>query len=287
MGDIYRKSLREPDESIRFEGLTEAIVEIAGFTVGRAVQQPGWRWSQSDPRAIADGTTWCQSHHVGVVLSGRWGAELLDGTVLEWGPDDVFDCPPGHDGYTVGDEPCTMIEWVGLRTFTAPVTGFADRFLATLLFTDLVDSTTTLVQLGDIAWHDVLSEHYQVARGELERFGGKEVETTGDGLLATFDSPARALRCAAAIRDAAHRQGLMIRAGVHVGEVGIAEKGIRGVAVHEAARIMATADADEILVSEIVRGLSASAGLAFEDRGSHELKGLGGPHHLHAYLGGT
>jgi class 3 adenylate cyclase len=286
VSDHYRKSFREPDESIRFEGITEQIVEIAGFTVGRTVSQPGWRWSKNDSRALAEGT-WCQAHHVGVVLSGRWGAELTDGTVLEWGPDDVFDCPPGHDGYTVGDEPCTLIEWVGLRTFTAPESGFADRFLATILFTDLVDSTSSLVKLGDVAWHDVLSEHYQVARGELERFGGKEVETTGDGLLATFDGPARALRCAAAIRDAAHRQGLLIRAGVHVGEVGIAEKGIRGVAVHEAARIMAAANADEILASEIVRGLSVSAGLTFEDRGSHELKGLSGPHHLYAYLGGT
>jgi len=282
----YRKSFREPDESIEFEGIVEEIVEIAGFTVGRIVQPPGWRWSQNDPRALTEGT-WCQAHHVGVVLSGRWGAELLDGTLLEFGPDDVYDCPPGHDGYTVGDEPCIMIEWTGLRTFNAPESGFADRFLATLLITDLVDSTATLAKLGDVAWHDILSEHYQVARGELERFGGREVETTGDGLLATFDGPARALRCAAAIRDAAHRQGLLIRAGVHVGEVGIAEKGIRGVAVHEAARIMAVADADEILVSEVARGLAASAGLTFEDRGSHALKGLSGPHHLYAYLGGT
>ena len=286
MSGPYRKSFREPDESIEFEGIVEEIVEIAGFTVGRIVQPPGWRWSQNDPRALTEGT-WCQAHHVGVVLSGRWGAELLDGTLLEFGPDDVYDCPPGHDGYTVGDEPCIMIEWTGLRTFNAPESGFADRFLATLLITDLVDSTATLAKLGDVAWHDILSEHYQVARGELERFGGREVETTGDGLLATFDGPARALRCAAAIRDAAHRQGLLIRAGVHVGEVGIAEKGIRGVAVHEAARIMAVADADEILVSEVARGLAASAGLTFEDRGSHALKGLSGPHHLYAYLGGT
>jgi class 3 adenylate cyclase len=286
MGGPYRKSFHEPDESIRFEGIAEEIVEIAGFTVSRTVQQPGWRWSLNDPRALTEGT-WCQAHHVGVVLAGKWGAELQDGTLLEWGPDDVFDCPPGHDGYTVGDEPCLLIEWVGVRTFIAPQTGSADRFLTTLVFTDLVDSTSTLAQLGDTAWHDVLSEHYQVARGELERFGGKEIETTGDGLLATFDAPARALRCAAAVRDAALRQGLSIRAGVHVGEVGVTEGGIRGVAVHEAARIMAAAGAGEILVSEIARALAAPTGLAFEDRGSHELKGLSDPHHLYAYLGST
>lgn len=285
MSDPRRKSLREPDESIRFEGISEDIVEIAGFTVGRTVQQPGWRWSKDDPRARTEGT-WCQAHHVGLVLSGRWGAEFSDGAIMEWGPEDVFDCPPGHDGYTVGDEPCTVIEWMGLRTFTAPHTGFGDRFLAALLFTDLVDSTATVSRVGDVAWHDLLSEHYHVARGELERFGGKEIETTGDGLLATFDAPARALRCAAAIRDAADRQGLRVRAGVHVGEVALAEKGIRGVAVHEAARIMAAADAGEILVSEIARSLAAAAGLPFEDRGSHELKGLSEPWRLHAYVGG-
>jgi class 3 adenylate cyclase len=284
VSDPFRKSLREPDETVRYEGISEDLVEIAGFTVGRTVSQPGWRWSLNDPRALTEGT-WCQAHHVGVVLRGRWGAELPDGRLLEWGPDDVFDCPPGHDGYTVGDEPCTLIEWVGLRTFTASAAGFADRFLTTLLFTDLVDSTSTLVKLGDIAWHDVLSEHYHVARGALERFGGKEVETTGDGLLATFDATARALRCAAAIRDAAQHQGLQIRAGVHVGEVGITEDGIRGVAVHEAARIMAAAGADEILLSEMARTLAAASGLVFEDRGSHELKGLSGPHHLYAYVG--
>jgi len=285
MSDARRKSLRVPDESIRLEGISEDTVEIAGFTVGRTVQQPGWRWSKNDPRAATEGV-WCQAHHVGVVLSGRWGAEFQDGAVMEWGPEDVFDCPPGHDGYTIGDAPCTMIEWMGLRTFNAPQTGFGDRVLAALLFTDLVDSTATVSRIGDVAWHDLLSEHYHVARGELERFGGREVETTGDGMLATFDAPARALRCAGAIREAAERQGLRIRAGVHVGEVALAEGGIRGVAVHEAARILAAAEADEILVSEIARSLAAPAGLLFEDRGSHELKGLSEPLRLHAYVGG-
>jgi hypothetical protein len=221
----YRKNLREPDESIRFEGVAEDIVEIGGFTIARTVQDPGWRWSSTDPRS--EGAL-CESHHVGVVLSGRWGAELVDGTLLEWGPEDVFDCPPGHDGYTIGDEPCVMIEWGGVRTFIAPRSGFGDRFLAALLFTDLVDSTSMVARIGDVAWHELLSEHYRSAREELERAGGKEINTTGDGLFATFNAPARALRCAASIRDAAERQGLAIRAGVHVGEVTVSQDGVRG-----------------------------------------------------------
>jgi class 3 adenylate cyclase len=277
----HKKNLREPDESIRFEGVAEDIVEIAGFTIARTVQDPGWRWSTTDPRS--EGSL-CESHHVGVVLSGRWGAELRDGGVLEWGPDDVFDCPPDHDGYTIGDEPCVMIEWVGVRTFVAPRSGFGDRFLAALLFTDLVDSTSMVARIGDVAWHELLSEHYHVARAQLERSGGKEIDTTGDGLFATFDAPARALRCAQSIRDMATQQGLAIRAGVHVGEVTLTQDGVRGLAVHEAARIMAAAGSGEILVSDIARALAAPAGLTFEDRGERALKGIEGPRRLYAYL---
>jgi len=284
MSGPHKKNLRDPDESIRFEGLSEDIVEIGGFTIARTVQDPGWRWSSTDPRSAG---ALCESHHVGLVVSGRWGAELRDGTLLEWGPDDVFDCPPGHDGYTIGDEPCVMIEWGGVRTFIAPRTAFGDRFLAALLFTDLVESTPMLARIGDVAWHELLSEHYHVARGELERSGGKEIDTTGDGLFATFDAPARALRCAAAIRDSAARQGLAIRAGVHVGEVTLTQDGVRGIAVHEAARIMAAAGSGEILVSDIARALAAPAGLTFEDRGEQALKGIEGSRRLYAYLHGT
>jgi hypothetical protein len=112
MAHEHRKSFREPEETVRLEGISEDIVEIAGFIVNRTVQQPGWRWSETDPRSKTEGV-WCQAHHIGVVLSGRWGADLPDGTTLEWGPDDVYDCPPGHDGFTIGDEPCVQIEWIG------------------------------------------------------------------------------------------------------------------------------------------------------------------------------
>jgi class 3 adenylate cyclase len=281
MESVRRKSLRTPDESVDLPGVVEDIVEIGGYTVARSIQQPGWRWSL-DTRAAIQGT-WCEAHHVGVVLSGRWGAELRDGTVLEWGPDDVFDCPPGHDGYTVGDEPCVMIEWAGVRTFVASHTGFGDRVLATLLFTDVVGSTDAVVRMGDVAWHDRLSSHYHTATAQIERFGGRRIDTTGDGLLATFTAPARALRCGAAIRRAARDQDLQIRVGVHVGEVGFAGGAIQGVAVHEAARVMGAAGAGEILATEITRSLAGPAGLRFDDRGRYAMKGLP-EQHLFAYL---
>jgi hypothetical protein len=105
-----RKTLAEPDETVSSPGVADDVVRLAGYTITRSVQQPGWRYSRDVPGA-AELDGWCPQHHVGVVLSGRWGADLRDGTTLEWGPDDVYDCPPGHDGFTVGDEPCVMIEW--------------------------------------------------------------------------------------------------------------------------------------------------------------------------------
>jgi class 3 adenylate cyclase len=155
--------------------------------------------------------------------------------------------------------------------------------LATLLFTDLVGSTERATRLGDVAWHDLLSRHYESVRRELERFRGREIETTGDGVLARFDGPAAALQCAAAIVRDATDLDLEVRAGVHVGEVQLVGAGVRGVAVHEAARVMATAGPNEILVSETVRVLAEAAGLMFEDRGLHSLKGLDGERRLFAY----
>jgi class 3 adenylate cyclase len=156
--------------------------------------------------------------------------------------------------------------------------------LRTLLFTDLVDSTQMASKLGDARWRERLSEHFTAARDELDRFQGREVATTGDGIVATFDGPARALHCAAAIRRRANSVDLHIRAGVHVGEVELVGEDVRGVAMHEAARIMAVADTDEILVSELTRALAGATELKFEDRGTRELKGLDGEWKLAAYL---
>jgi class 3 adenylate cyclase len=139
--------------------------------------------------------------------------------------------------------------------------------------------------VGDSRWRELFSEHLESARLELERFGGREVTTTGDGLLATFDGPARALHCASAIRRSANRAGLRIRAGVHVGEVELVGQDVRGVTVHEASRIMSAAGEDEILVSDLTRALAGASGLPFEDRGTHAFKGLDGEWKLAAFTG--
>jgi class 3 adenylate cyclase len=283
MAELQSKDLNQPDEVVEMPGVTVRQVDLGDFTVGRLVVEPGWRWSTHvRPRV---GGEWCQARHVGVILSGRLGIVMEDGTTLELGPDTVFEIPPGHDGWTIGDEPCVQIEWTGLRAFAGyQFTGTSGRALVTLLFTDVVDSTVTAARLGDRAWRELLSSHYESIRTELERYGGREVNTTGDGLLATFDGPAGALRCASAISRSSEREGLKIRASVHVGEVELVGGDVRGVAVHEAARIMSAAGPNEILVSATTRALAGSAGLTFESRGTRELKGLPGAWELFALV---
>lgn len=276
------KNLRTPDESVRLPGVEEDIVYVGDEVIARVVQHPGWRWS-NDMRAIAGGR-WCESHHVGVTLSGRQGAVLRDGTILEFGPDDVYDIPPGHDGYTIGDEQAVMIEWSGARTWAGRGNRFLDRALVTLLVLDIVESTALLARIGDGPWRELLGRHVERSRSELTQFRGTEVDRAGDGLLATFDGPARAIRCAVAIRQAALADGLAVRAAVHVGEVEAVGEKIRGLAVHEAARIAAAAGPGEILVTRTTRDLAASAGLVFEDRGFHTLKGIPEPRRLFALV---
>ena len=277
--------MNSPDNVLEDELMHADAVEIGDFTVYREVDQPGWRWSMHHRELV--GTEWCEARHVGMVISGRVGVLMRDGTTAEIGPDDVFEIPAGHDAWTIGDEPVVAIEWTGFHAWSPPGPGVQGRILTTLLFTDLVGSTGLLIRLGDAGWREVLSRHYEAARVELERFRGQEVETTGDGLLATFLGPAAALECAAAIRAVADREGLRMRAGLHVGEVQRVGSGLRGAAVNETARILGVAQPDEILVSETARALSEPAGLGFEDRGEHVLKGFPEPRRLAAYVGGA
>jgi class 3 adenylate cyclase len=274
------RNFDDPDETIRFPGIVEDLVEIAGMTVARTIQDPGWRWS-IDTQPLVGGE-WCEARHIGVVVSGRIGFLFRDGSVVEYGPDDVYDAPPGHDGYTVGDEPAVMIEWHGMRALAGTRGAYADRVLATLLFVDLVESTARVGEVGDVAWRELLSAFLQSARSEIERFRGRVANTAGDGVLAVFDSPARALRCAAAVRTAADSHGLHVRAGVHAGEVATDGNDVSGVAVHEAARIMSAAGAGEILVSQTIPTLVSGLGLEFRDRGEFDLKGIG-PRQLLAF----
>ena len=152
-----------------------------------------------------------------------------------------------------------------------------NRLLATVVFTDIVDSTATASRIGDRAWRDMIQEHDRICRKAIERFHGRLVKSTGDGVFATFDGPARAVRCAAAIRESVRPLGLALRAGVHTGECELHHDEIRGITVHIGARIVALAAPGEVLVSGTVRDLVGGSGLVFEDRGVQILKGVNTP----------
>jgi class 3 adenylate cyclase len=157
-----------------------------------------------------------------------------------------------------------------------------DRILATLLFTDIVGSTARAAALGDRAWQDLLGRHHRLVRANLARFRGREIDMAGDGVFATFDGPARAVRCASAIAEGLKALGLEVRAGVHTGEIEQVDGGVRGIAVHIGARIAGKAGAGEVVVSSTVKDIVAGSGISFEDRGEHELDGVPGTWRLFA-----
>jgi class 3 adenylate cyclase len=160
-----------------------------------------------------------------------------------------------------------------------------DRVLATVVFTDIVGSSEIAQRIGDRAWRDLLEQHHARVRKELERFRGREIDTAGDGFLASFDGPARAVRCACSIRDGVRDLGLEIRAGLHTGECEILGDKLIGVAVHAGARVAALASDGEVLVSSTVKDLVAGSGIEFEDRGAHVLKGITGEWRVFAVTG--
>ena len=160
----------------------------------------------------------------------------------------------------------------------------ADRVLATVLFTDIVESTKRAAELGDRNWQALLNRHHESVRQQLARFRGREIKSLGDGFLATFDGPARAVRCASAIAETVQPMGLNVRSGLHTGEIELHRDDIGGIAVHIAARVAATAKAGETLVSSTVRDLVAGSGIHFEDRGRHALRGLADEVQLYTVL---
>ena len=160
-----------------------------------------------------------------------------------------------------------------------------DRVLATVMFSDIVSSTERAAEIGDRRWRDVLDRHDALIRDELRRHGGREVKTTGDGFLALFDGPARAIRCAVGIRDGLRTEGIEVRIGLHAGEVELRRNDVGGIAVNLGARIAATAAPGEVVVSSTVRDLVAGSGIGFADRGSHALKGVPDRWHLFAIAG--
>lgn len=279
---LRRKRFDQPDEVRTVEKARIELVELGELAVGRAAFEPGWRWSEH-VRPIV-GTESCQVHHIGYVISGHLHVEMTDGATIELMGGDTFEIPPGHDAWVVGDEPWISVDYAGRRLFAKSPRAESDRVLSTVVFTDLSGSTETLRRVGDSRWRLLMAEHNQAARAEIEHFGGREIHTTGDGFLVLLDSPARAVRCAAAMIDAAMAVELMARAGVHTGEVEFQGDEVRGIAVHIAARILGVAQPGEVLVSTTVRDLLAGSGLAFEDRGEYELKGIEGRRSLAALI---
>jgi hypothetical protein len=154
---VRSKSLGHPDEVFRFPGVVQNAVVLGDLMVAHSTVQPGWRWS-IDMRPVVGGE-WCQARHVGTILSGAFVFLFPDGARYELHAGDVYDMPPGHDGFTIGDGPCTVIEWAGVRAFGGFRAGLTGRHLVTLLLTDLVDSTSIATRLGDVAWHETLAAH--------------------------------------------------------------------------------------------------------------------------------
>ena len=189
---------------------------------------------------------------------------------------------PGDDHiYFVGDADAILNEIEEFLTGTRHAAE-VDRVLATVMFTDIVGSTERAAELGDRRWRELLDSHYALVRRELARFRGREIHTAGDSFLATFDGPARAVRCALAASDAVKALGIAIRAGLHTGEVELMNGDVGGIAVHIGARVMALAQGGEVLVSSTVRDLVAGSGLQFVDRGAQALKGVPGEWRLFA-----
>jgi class 3 adenylate cyclase len=275
---LQAKSLDAPDEVRPTPFGRVDIYNLDDVVIGRMVFQPGWHWMEHvQPMA---GTRMCQYHHVGICISGRQRIRMEDGTTLEIGPGTVFEIPPGHDGWTAGDEPFVAYDVAGVRSF-ARVEATSQRVLGAVLFTDIVDSTALAESFGPERWRELVGTHNERVQFELDRFRGRLVKMTGDGVLALFDGSERAVRAAAAICLAAESLGLTIRAGVHTGEVELVAGDVRGLAVHVAARVMALAGPGQVCVSATTHELVGDSGLTFVDAGVHELKGVSGARQLY------
>jgi class 3 adenylate cyclase len=199
--------------------------------------------------------------------AARWLAEQIEGSrYLELEGEDHFPWVGGEEDDFLDD-----IEEFLTGVRPGPPT---ERVLATVLFTDIVDSTKLAGELGDRRWRQLLEEHQELVRNQLARFAGREIKTTGDGFLATFDGPTRAAECARAIADAMPALGIEVRAGLHAGEVELMGEDVGGIAVHVAARIAGLAEARAVLASRTVRDLASGSGIEFDSRGRHTLKGV-------------
>jgi class 3 adenylate cyclase len=280
MSPVEVRDLGEPEAVVNYPLGATYQVRLAGTVVSRHVLQPGWSWEADAQQLVGTGS--CELYHRGVVLSGRMGVRTDDGAEVVIGPNQVFDLPPGHVTWVDGDEALVMVDWAGGAGLdTQP--GSGARVMATILFTDIVDSTVQARREGDAAWKRTLAMHEDVIRAVLVRFGGRAVETAGDSFLMVFDGAERAIRCGLELVDALAAIRVSIRVGIHSGEVTLSDERVGGVAVHTAARILGEADSAEVLVSGTTCDLAeGAAGLTFESRGRYRLKGLEREHELFA-----
>jgi class 3 adenylate cyclase len=243
------------------EAATRAVFESDVTPVLPAIQAPTLAISRRGDRHVS----WEHGRHVASLIPSARFIDL-----------------PGDDHIPYAGEDVQLLDEVEEFLTGVRPKPLLDRVLATVLFTDIVGSTERLAQLGDRQWRGLLDEHHAVIRKNLERFNGDEVNTTGDGFLASFDGPARALHCACAIRDEVQALGIDIRAGLHTGEVERHGGDLAGIAVHIGSRVAAAASAREVLVSRTVKDLVAGSGIVFEDRGERRLKGVPGTWQLYA-----
>jgi class 3 adenylate cyclase len=279
MARLQAKSFDRPDQRRAVPRATLRVVHLGEVAVGHGIWAPGWRWS-IDLQPVAR-TPSCENHHLGYALSGTLEVRTDAGEGLVITAGSAYEIPPGHDAWVVGDEPFVTVEWTSSRLVGVAPEGPDERVLATVLFSDIVDSTATLERVGDRAWRELLLAHNTRIREVINAFRGREVATTGDGFLVVFDGATNAVRCGAAMVRAAQDVGVRIRVGIHTGEVEYIGDNARGVAVHAAARVLAIAGPDEVVVSDTTRQLVEGSGLAFADAGRHALKGLSGERQLH------
>jgi class 3 adenylate cyclase len=281
MPRLQSKSFDQPDQQRKFTHGVVDVVQLGEMAVGRFRFQPGWRWSQDVAPIV--GTRSCQHRHYGYTLSGSLHICMDDGSEHTLGPGQAYEIPPGHDAWVVGDEAWNSVEFASAGKFAASPDELGERTLATILFSDIVDSTPMLERMGDRAWAELLDEHNVRVRAAIDEFRGREMATLGDGFLAVFDGAARAVRAAAKMNHAVADLGLRLRVGIHTGELELVGGQARGMAVHTAARVASVAGAGEVLISATTHDLLDGSGLSFDDFGVHELKGLRGTRPLFSY----
>ena len=282
MPRLQRKGFVGPDEVRSFTNGKVEIVMLDEIAVSHFVFQPGWRWA-TDVGPIA-GTETCQHRHVGYTLSGRLGVRMEDGTTLTIEPGDAYEIPAGHLAWVEGDVPWESVEFTSGHAFAKSPDALGERVLATIVFTDICDSTAMLARVGDVEWTRIVREHNARVRTVIDRFRGREMATLGDGFLALFDGAGKAVMAAAAMDAAVADLGIHVRTGVHTGEVAIVGGQARGVAVHAASRVAALAGPGEVLASSTTHDSLEGSGLTFEFRGAHELKGLTGARTIFALV---